>query len=108
MLSSSGISFRHGPHHVAQKLTITTWPLRLESLMGLPVLESSVKSGAGAEAPAAPAGRAAIAPKAASAAYAPARSRERRVFINVTPGSGLHPTQGSSLEEYRQPDIRFE
>src|SRR5262249_53442796 len=47
MSSSSGISCRHGPHHVAQKLIMTTWPLNWDRLMVLPPREASWKAGAG-------------------------------------------------------------
>src|SRR5688572_3431975 len=45
--SRCGISWRQGPHQVAQKLIITTWPLYCASETGLPAREASVKSGAG-------------------------------------------------------------
>ena len=47
MSSSSGISCRHGPHQVAQKLIITTWPLNWERSMVLPPRPESWKAGAG-------------------------------------------------------------
>src|SRR6185436_3348246 len=47
MLSSSGISCRHGPHHVAQKLIMTTWPLYWARLMVLPPRAFSWNCGAG-------------------------------------------------------------
>src|SRR6185436_12171138 len=47
MSSSSGISSRHGLHHVAQKLIITTWPLNWERSMVLPPRPESWKLGAG-------------------------------------------------------------
>src|SRR5262245_17568013 len=49
MSSSSGISCRHGPHQVAQKLIITTWPLYWARSMVLPPRPESAKPGAGAE-----------------------------------------------------------
>ena len=39
--ASSGISWRQGPHHVAQKLIITTWPFKSASRT-LPVSTSSI------------------------------------------------------------------
>src|SRR6478735_10241620 len=47
MSSSSGISWRHGPHQVAQKLIITTWPLNWERSMALPLRPVSWNAGAG-------------------------------------------------------------
>src|SRR5690349_16899287 len=44
--SSSGISVRHGPHHVAQKLIITTWPLYWARLTLEPAMAASSKFGA--------------------------------------------------------------
>src|SRR5262249_10142456 len=45
--SSSGISCWQGPHHVAQKLTMTTCPLYLLKVGCWPVRAVSVKLGAG-------------------------------------------------------------
>src|SRR5579872_5648973 len=45
--SSSGISCWQGPHHVAQKLTMTTWPLNWLRAACWPVRAVSVKVGAG-------------------------------------------------------------
>src|SRR5688572_32112877 len=56
--SSSGISCRHGPHHVAQKLIMTTWPLNWERSIALPPRPESWKPGAGPEPVAASAGSA--------------------------------------------------
>src|SRR6185369_5008996 len=47
MSSSSGNSWRHGPHQVAQKLIITTWPLNWERSMALPLRPVSWNAGAG-------------------------------------------------------------
>ncbi len=47
MESSSGISCLQGTHQLAQKLSMTTWPLYCASDSGVPARESSVKSGAG-------------------------------------------------------------
>src|SRR5688572_29953128 len=47
MSSSSGISCRQGPHQVAQKLIMTTWPLNWARLMALPSRPDSWKPGAG-------------------------------------------------------------
>src|SRR5262245_3590901 len=47
MSSSSGISCRHGPHQVAQKLIMTTWPLNWARSMLLPPRPESLKPGAG-------------------------------------------------------------
>src|SRR3954467_9929725 len=47
MLSSSGISCRHGPHHVAQKLIITTLPLNWLRSTVEPPRPDSWKAGAG-------------------------------------------------------------
>src|SRR5262245_15593986 len=44
--SSRGISCRHGPHQLAQKLIITTWPRNCDSETDLPSRVDSVKSGA--------------------------------------------------------------
>src|SRR6266436_5454492 len=43
----SGISARHGPHHVAQKFTSTTFPLEPARVTGLPSRPARWKSGAG-------------------------------------------------------------
>src|SRR6267143_4872214 len=43
---SQGISTWHPSHQVAQKLTRTTFPFRLESLTSLPLTSCKVKSGA--------------------------------------------------------------
>src|SRR5271170_788435 len=48
MLSSSGISWRHGPHQLAQKLSITTWPLYCARLTSWPPREPRLNCGAGA------------------------------------------------------------
>src|SRR6187551_28002 len=45
--SSRGISVRQGPHQLAQKLIMTTWPLYWSRLTGLPAMLSSLKAGAG-------------------------------------------------------------
>src|SRR5579864_44083 len=47
MLSSNGISWRQGPHQLAQKLIITTWPLYCARLTWLPAREPRLKAGAG-------------------------------------------------------------
>src|SRR5579864_6087529 len=47
MLSSNGISWRHGPHQLAQKLIITTRPLNCDRLTSLPPLAARVNCGAG-------------------------------------------------------------
>src|SRR5262245_60424549 len=44
----SGISARHGGHHVAQKLTRTTLPLRSLELIVLPLKSVTEKSATGA------------------------------------------------------------
>src|SRR5690242_2513597 len=49
MSSSSGISCLQGPHHVAQKLIMTTWPLYAERSMALPLRPVSWNAGAGPE-----------------------------------------------------------
>src|SRR5262249_17635735 len=46
--ASAGISARHGPHHVAQKLTITTLPRQSDEASGRPSMSCSVKAGTGA------------------------------------------------------------
>src|SRR5882672_1402659 len=56
MSSSSGNSWRHGPHQVAQKLIITTWPLNCDRSMALPLRPESWNAGAGPEEVAANAG----------------------------------------------------
>src|ERR1700753_3784401 len=43
--SSRGISTRQGPHHVAQKLTSTTLPLRSSSFDSLPSSDLKVNEG---------------------------------------------------------------
>src|ERR1700761_1436160 len=60
MFSNSGISWRHGPHQLAQKLSITTWPLYCARLNVLPPLAFSVNWGAGPVGSPAMAGRLAI------------------------------------------------
>src|SRR5437762_6943285 len=47
MFSSRGISCRHGPHQLAQKLSITTWPLYWARLILGPLRESRLNCGAG-------------------------------------------------------------
>jgi len=47
MACSSGMDFRHGTHHVAQKSTSTTLPLRLWFDTGLRERVSSANEGAG-------------------------------------------------------------
>src|SRR4030081_3515968 len=47
MFSSRGISCRHGPHQLAQKLSMTTWPLYCARLIFEPARESRVNCGAG-------------------------------------------------------------
>src|SRR5437588_8738662 len=42
----SGVSARHGGHHVAKKFTTTTWPRKLDRLSGRPSVVASEKSGA--------------------------------------------------------------
>src|ERR1700761_2056777 len=58
MLSSRGISWRHGPHQLAQKLIITTWPLYCARLIVPPPFAPSVNCGAGPLGSAATAGNA--------------------------------------------------
>src|SRR5215471_2642598 len=48
MLSSRGISWRHGPHQLAQKLIMTTWPWYCVRLTSLPSREARLNCGAGA------------------------------------------------------------
>src|SRR5579862_597178 len=88
MLSSSGISWRQGPHQLAQKLIITTWPLYCARLTALPLLEPRVNAGAGEPPGIASAGSA----TASAAAIATIR------FLM------MHP----SLEEYGRTDARLE
>jgi len=45
--SMVGISARHDPHHVTQKLSRTTLPRRSEERIGAPDSVGKVKSGAG-------------------------------------------------------------
>src|ERR1700742_2698368 len=47
MSSSSGISWRQGPHQLAQKLIMTTWPLYLARSSWPPAFAGSTNSGAG-------------------------------------------------------------
>src|SRR5687768_10872692 len=56
MSSRIGISWRHGPHQVAQKLIITTWPLNWERSIVLPPRADSENAGAGPDEDAANAG----------------------------------------------------
>src|SRR6516165_2881678 len=56
MLSRSGISWRHGPHQLAQKFSITTWPLYCARLTSPPVRAPSENGGAGAPGAAASSG----------------------------------------------------
>src|ERR1700678_2930497 len=58
MSSSSGISWRQGPHQLAQKLIMTTWPLYLARSSWPPAFAGSTNSGAGPVGSAATAGRA--------------------------------------------------
>src|SRR6185312_11091810 len=48
MLSSSGISWRQGPHQLAQKLIMTTSPLNWARLTCWPLVDCRVKAGAAA------------------------------------------------------------
>src|SRR5262245_37606173 len=66
--SSAGNSWRQGPHQLAQKLIITTLPLKSASDTGLPARLASVNAGAGAVASAASAGQASATSAAASRA----------------------------------------
>src|SRR5438477_4479547 len=52
MFSSRGISCRHGPHQLAQKLSITTCPWYWARLILGPLRESRVNCGAGPVEPA--------------------------------------------------------
>src|ERR1700722_10445020 len=58
MSSSNGISWRQGPHQLAQKLIMTTWPLYLARSSWPPALAGSMNSGAGPVGSEATAGRA--------------------------------------------------
>src|SRR5213078_4606210 len=58
MLSSRGISWRQGPHQLAQKLIITTWPWYCARLTAWPLRAASVNCGAGPPPEPASAGRA--------------------------------------------------
>src|SRR5216683_418279 len=89
MFSSSGISCRQGPHQLAQKLSITTWPLYCVRLTFEPARESNVNCGAGPfEGPAPEAGTAMI--------RAAVRSAAIRFFMTHL-----------SLKEYGRTDGRF-
>src|SRR5215469_3403544 len=48
MLSSNGISWRQGPHQLAQKFSITTWPLYCARLTSAPLRELRENDGAAA------------------------------------------------------------
>src|SRR5579885_3278183 len=47
----SGVSARHGPHHVAQKFSSTTFPRAASSVTGFPSSPSSLNSGAASGCP---------------------------------------------------------
>src|SRR5580692_9803180 len=49
---NQGISILQGPHHVAQKLSTTTLPLKSESRRATPFASLRMKSGAGFRSPA--------------------------------------------------------
>src|ERR1700736_6799732 len=74
MLSSSGISWRQGPHQLAQKLSITTWPLYCLRLIFEPPRASSANCGAGPLLPV----------PAPVAGTAPSSAVARAVAIKVT------------------------
>src|SRR5512134_3046188 len=66
--SSAGNSWRQGPHQLAQKLIITTWPRRPDSDSCPPARLASVNSGAGGEPSVALAGHASATNAASRAA----------------------------------------
>src|SRR3954466_12330342 len=74
-LSRMGISVRHGPHQLAQKLIITTWPLYWSRLTGLPAMLSNLNAGAG------PAGATASAGAASKAASSSVRNDFDGLFM---------------------------
>src|SRR6188768_1936761 len=66
--SRMGISVRQGPHQLAQKLIMITWPLYWSRLTGLPAMLSSLNTGAG------------VGPASAGTATIAAHSRARRAL----------------------------
>src|SRR5690242_6281814 len=100
MFSSSGISCRHGPHQLAQKLSITTCPLYWERLILEPPRASRVNWGAG------PLG--ALAPEAGKARMAVATSDPMSAAIRCSM-SLLHARRmrRMSLKEDGRAQTRF-
>src|SRR5882724_2819934 len=108
MFSSRGISWRHGPHQLAQKLSITTWPLYCARLILEPARESRVNCGAG------PLPEAAFeAGTATSSAVATAVTIARvTLFAAIRPEIRLlivrlRATHASHLKEYGRAEGRF-
>src|SRR6185312_16015667 len=100
-----GISWRHGPHQLAQKLISTTWPFRSLSATGLPSEELSWKLGASA-----PGAMSAASALAGSAAMP---SPTRAAPINVTSRDvdlmfASVRCQACALEKYAQADGRLQ
>ena len=89
--SSAGNSWRQGPHQLAQKLIITTWPLRSASETGLPARLVSVNAGAGGEPSVAAAGQA----TATSTATSAARGNRRIVFKWPPQKNAVTPSDAS-------------
>ncbi len=78
-VSRCGISSRHGPHQVAQKLTSTTWPRSSSRRTLRPSAPRSVKSGAVALG-------AGVAAAASATAAKVAATRERIMRMGDSPG----------------------
>src|ERR1700758_3455322 len=89
MLSSKGISWRQGPHQLAQKLIITTWPLYCARITSWPPREARVNAGAG------PVG----VPASAGSDRVSAATMTAIIFLMM---------HSIPLEEYGHTDARFE
>src|SRR5678816_4832132 len=98
MSSSSGISLRHGPHQLAQKLIITTWPLNWERSMVLPPRPESWKPGAG------PDEEEASAAEAKTAASAMPLTNPFKLLADMTHSVRRRPVSYTHLRAHETPE----
>src|ERR1700733_15094029 len=95
MFSSRGISCRQGPHQLAQKLSMTTWPLYCARLILGPPRDSRLNCGAGPLElePAPEAGTV----RSSAVAMAPVKIAAIRCFIVVLQKNTVAPSVASML-----------
>src|SRR5882757_1475542 len=107
MFSSRGISCRHGPHQLAQKLSMTTWPLYCARLIFEPARESRVNCGAGPLPEAAFEAGTALSSAMATAVTRAATVARVKPFAAIRPEIRLFMSGSCQLKEDGRAERRF-